>query len=114
MGNYIRFVNTDINLLWDKFDIDKNGALDKQECSKFIDTLKNHMVPLRAQNYQKDEFEQMFKKYDDDKNGFLEKCELANFIKQAFKSRQFNTDLISPSPNKDIPTALKQSFIPQI
>ena len=46
------------------------------------------MVPERAQNYNQNNFDQLFEKFDEDKNGFIEKNEMVNFIKQTFRVPQ--------------------------
>ena len=43
------------------------------------------MAPLRAQNYDEDDFDELFQKFDQDKNGFIEKGEMAVFIKKVFR-----------------------------
>ena len=67
--------------MWEKFDYDKNGMLDKNECSDFMNELVNYILPAKAKNYVKEDFDDNFEKFDDDKNGFIEKSEMAIFIK---------------------------------
>ena len=69
-----------IDQIWDTYDADKSGALDKQETKKFVqDTLGN----LGSGDEFSDEaFDEVFKTFDKDNSQTVEKAEMVTFIKQ--------------------------------
>jgi len=67
--------------MWDEYDYDGNGMLDKAECKDFMDELATHIKPENAQNYNKDDFDYLFTKFDTDQNGYIDKSEMVIFIK---------------------------------
>lgn len=69
-----------IDEVWAKYDVDKNGFLDKIETKKFVlDTLGK----FEARTQFSDEmFEEVFKMFDKNNSGTVEKAEMATFIKQ--------------------------------
>merc|ERR1712098_500291 len=40
LGDYCHFFNRNIDDIWDQFDVDKNGMLDKNECKAFMNECK--------------------------------------------------------------------------
>jgi Ca2+-binding EF-hand superfamily protein len=73
-------INDMIDEVWAKYDVDKNGYLDKIETKKFVlDTLGK----FEARTQFSDEmFEEVFKMFDKNNSGTVEKAEMATFIKQ--------------------------------
>ena len=69
-----------IDQIWDTYDVDKSGALDKQETKKFVqDTLGN----LGSGDEFSDEaFDEVFATFDKDGSGTVEKSEMVVFVKQ--------------------------------
>jgi len=69
-----------IDQIWDTYDKDKSGALDKQETKQFVkDTLGN----LGGGDEFSDEaFDEVFSTFDKDQSGTVEKNEMVVFIKQ--------------------------------
>ena len=69
-----------IDQIWDTYDVDKSGALDKEETKKFVqDTLGN----LGSGDEFSDEaFNEVFATFDKDNSGTVEKGEMVTFIKQ--------------------------------
>merc|ERR1711908_187566 len=69
-----------IDQIWDTYDKDKSGALDKEETKKFVqDTLGN----LGSGDEFSDEaFDEVFATFDKDGSGTVEKGEMVVFIKQ--------------------------------
>ena len=69
-----------IDQIWDTYDVDKSGALDKQETKKFVqDTLGN----LGSGDEFSDEaFDEVFATFDKDNSGTVEKSEMVVFVKQ--------------------------------
>ena len=69
-----------IDQIWDTYDVDKSGALDKMETKKFVqDTLGN----LGSGDEFSDEaFDEVFATFDKDNSGTVEKNEMVVFIKQ--------------------------------
>merc|ERR1712224_238284 len=66
-----------IDQIWDTYDVDKSGALDKQETKKFVqDTLGN----LGSGDEFSDEaFDEVFATFDKDGSGTVEKSEMVVF-----------------------------------
>ena len=73
-----------VNQIWDQFDKDKSGALDKEETKKFVqDTLGN----LGSGDEFSDEaFDEVFATFDKDGSGTVEKSEMVVFVKQLLGS----------------------------
>ena len=69
-----------IDQIWETYDADKSGALDKEETKKFVqDTLGN----LGSGDEFSDEaFDEVFSTFDKDNSGTVEKNEMVVFIKQ--------------------------------
>merc|ERR1711943_175808 len=69
-----------IDQIWDTYDVDKSGALDKAETKKFVqDTLGN----LGSGDEFSDEaFDEVFATFDKDGSGTVEKSEMVVFVKQ--------------------------------
>merc|ERR1712244_214663 len=69
-----------IDQIWETYDVDKSGALDKEETKKFVqDTLGN----LGSGDEFSDEaFDEVFSTFDKDNSGTVEKNEMVVFIKQ--------------------------------
>ena len=68
-----------IDQIWDKYDVDKSGALDKDETKKFVqDTLGNLGS---GDDFSDDAFDEVFKTFDKDNSGTIEKTEMVVFIK---------------------------------
>ena len=69
-----------IDQIWDTYDADKSGALDKEETKKFVqDTLGG----LDSNDAFSDEaFDEVFATFDKDNSGTVEKDEMVGFIKQ--------------------------------
>ena len=69
-----------IDQIWETYDVDKSGALDKEETKKFVqDTLGNLGS---GDEFSDDAFEEVFKTFDKDNSGTVEKGEMVTFIKQ--------------------------------
>ena len=69
-----------IDQIWEKYDADKSGALDKQETKSFVqDTLGNLGS---GDDFSDDAFDEVFKTFDKDNSGTIEKGEMVVFIKQ--------------------------------
>jgi Ca2+-binding EF-hand superfamily protein len=46
-----------------------------------LDEVARNIDEKRAQNYKRDQFNNMFEEFDEDENGFLSKAEMATLIK---------------------------------
>ena len=70
-----------VDEIWEVFDDDNSGSLDKEETKKFIrSTLQGMSSDGNA--LSDDDFEQCFKEFDDDGSGFIERAEMIAFIKK--------------------------------
>ena len=69
-----------IDQIWDTYDVDKSGALDKEETKKFVqDTLGNLGS---GDEFSQEAFDEVFGTFDKDNSGTVEKAEMVVFIKQ--------------------------------
>ena len=69
-----------IDQIWDTYDVDKSGALDKDETKKFVqDTLGNLGS---GDEFSEEAFSEVFATFDKDGSGTVEKNEMVVFIKQ--------------------------------
>ena len=63
--------------MWDKYDLDGNNLLDKEEAKPFIQEICTLLKDKeRAKNYDPEKFDALFEEFDDDGNGFLSKGEM--------------------------------------
>lgn len=67
-----------IDTIWDNFDEDGSGDLDKEETRVFVDQL---LQDLKGEKITDQGFEEVFEKFDEDKSGTVEKDEMVEFIK---------------------------------
>ena len=66
--------------IWNKYDDDGNGYLDKEETKHFVkDTLTDMSDGV---GFNDDDFDQCFREFDKDNSGTIEKAEMVQFIKQ--------------------------------
>ena len=69
-----------IDQIWDTYDVDKSGALDKEETKKFVqDTLGNLGS---GDEFSQEAFDEVFATFDNNGDGMIEKPEMLTFIKQ--------------------------------
>ena len=69
-----------IDQIWDTYDVDRSGYLDKDETKKFVkDTLGNLSG---GEEFSDEAFDEVFSTFDKDKSGTVEKAEMVVFIKQ--------------------------------
>ena len=69
-----------IDQIWDTYDDDKSGQLDKKETKKFVqDTLGNLGS---GDEFSDDAFDEVFGTFDKDGSGTVDKQEMVQFIKQ--------------------------------
>ena len=83
-----------IDQIWDTYDVDKSGALDKEETKKFVqDTLGN----LGGGDEFSDEaFDEVFATFDKDGSGTVEKNEMVVFIKQLLGGNWWGGNNLEP------------------
>ena len=60
LGGYTSNFCIDLDEAWIEKDTDKNGYLDKEECRAFFSKIKNFIIPLRAQNFDDEDFDELF------------------------------------------------------
>ena len=66
-----------VNEIWEKYDADGNGALDKEETRNFIGETLGMVNSDKGFN---EVFEEVFATFDKDKSGTIEKNEMADLI----------------------------------
>ena len=68
-----------VNDIWDQFDRDKSGYLDKSEARAFI---QNSLFELgEVGEFTEDDFQKCFQEFDKDGNGTISKDEMKTFIR---------------------------------
>lgn len=88
LRNYdVKFGNS-IDDMWEEFDVNQNGFLERNEAKNFIDKLSKFISNDRAKFYDKHKFDQLFDEFDADRNGLLSKGEFAQFIKINFRQNE--------------------------
>lgn len=80
----LQVLRRNIDQIWQQFDLDRNGTLDKREARAFIKTALGSMR-LRGQTVQ--EFcQDVFYKIDKDHSGSITKYEMTLFLKQILEA----------------------------
>ena len=75
-----------VGQIWETYDADRSGALDKRETRKFVqDTLGNLGS---GDEFSDDAFSDVFATFDKDGSGTVEKGEMAVFVKQLLAIRR--------------------------
>jgi len=70
-----------IEEVWDKYDADKNGALDKEETAGFVRDLLGDQG--RRDEWGDEDFEEsVFAALDKDRSGTIDKPEIVDFMKR--------------------------------
>jgi Ca2+-binding EF-hand superfamily protein len=64
-----------IDNIWKTYDVDKSGALDKEEARKYIQDTTGDVPSQEV-------FDAVFSTFDKDNSGTIEKAEMVVFIKQ--------------------------------
>ena len=65
--------------MWDTYDADRSGDLDKEETKKFISDILGN-IGGSAEQLSDEEFEEVFITFDVDGSGTIEKEEMDEFI----------------------------------
>ena len=66
-----------IDEIWDKYDIDNSGALDREETKRFVmETLSDLSDDGCVANFSDSEFDQCFAEFDKDGSGTIERSEM--------------------------------------
>lgn len=73
-------------MLWDTYDADKSGALDKVETKQFLKEALGNFGSRNALSNQN--FEKVFAEFDQDNSGTIERDEMAQVIKQLLNGNQ--------------------------
>ena len=68
-----------INEIWDKYDNDNSGMLDKDETKRFIEGMLDEVDD--PSDFTAEEFENCFLEFDKNKDGTITKLEMKDFIK---------------------------------
>ena len=84
LATYSASFSQDIDEVWLKNDLDKNGYLDKVEAKAFLDQVVKIIDKDRAGNYDPKQFDVIFEKFDENNDKFLSKSEMSVVIKKVF------------------------------
>ena len=91
-------MNLYVNNIWQMYDRDGNGELDRREAKLFVQEMMNEMATSQLslideannknssdveeeEELDEDGFEQIFKMLDTDKSGTIDKTEMFNYLK---------------------------------
>lgn len=78
-------IKQQIDDIWDQYDTDRSGALDKNETKKLVkDAFFSQGV---GKKFSQEAFDVIFAKFDTDKSGTVEKYEMVAFYKQMMKQK---------------------------
>ena len=69
-----------VDEIWNKYDDDGNGFLDKEETKHFVQDTLADMAD--GAGFNDEDFDQCFREFDKDMSGTIEKGEMVQFIKQ--------------------------------
>ena len=73
-----------IDNMWEKYDVDRSGALDREETKNFV---RYTLLDMNADDSFDDAaFEHVFNHFDKDGNGTIDKDEMLMFLKQNYFS----------------------------
>ena len=72
-------LNQCVDDIWDNYDKDGSGSLDKAEAKQFASRI---LGPEAVKNFSDEDFDICFKEFDEDGSGTIEKAEMAGFIKK--------------------------------
>ena len=74
-----KYIMDQVNKIWDKYDSDRSGVLDKIESANFLNEI------LTAQGMgppSMEQFNMFFSEFDINNDGVIQKSEMARFIKR--------------------------------
>lgn len=65
-----------IDKIWEQYDEDRNGYLDKEEARKFIEDMSDTLLKSLGHHLSKRVFDDVFEHFDLDKSGTIDKDEM--------------------------------------
>ena len=71
-----------VDEIWDIFDDDKSGFLDRDETKRFVECTMKDMNDDENFELADEDFEHTFNYFDTDQNGTIERSEMIKFIKK--------------------------------
>lgn len=74
-----------VEKIWDQFDKDKTGKLDRAETKNFLRTVLENIPP--PNHFDESKFDETFTVMDKNQNGMVEKNEMVVFIKSIMAQR---------------------------
>ena len=87
MANYSATFSQDIDVMWNHYDFDNNGYLDREEARGFVDQVSKCIGKERSKNYNPDHFDYLFDKFDENQDEYLTKSEMAVYVKKVFTNQ---------------------------
>ena len=79
-----QLINKIVDDIWNTYDQDNSGALDREETRRFMENTLKEMSEGGAgsEAISDEDFDATFKEFDKDGSGTIEKAEMAAFIKK--------------------------------
>ena len=71
-----------VDQIWNTYDVDKNGYLDKEETKKFVQETLGYLGS--GEKFYQEAFDEVFAEFDKDKSGTVEKSEMLDFYRQLY------------------------------
>ena len=78
-------MTTYIQNIWEMYDADGNGVLDKDESKQFVQEMMSDLVSADHEEIDDASFEQIFAMLDTDGSGTIDKQEMFNYLKTVCK-----------------------------
>ena len=80
-----QIINDTVNDIWNEFDTDRSGSLDKAETRRFVNQCMGSMNRSgigQDGGVSDEEFETIFAQFDKDGSGFIERDEMAIVVRK--------------------------------
>lgn len=78
----VKKINEIVDTIWEKYDADGNGYLDKEETWKLAQETLGLLNPEDTQEIQRQAFDSIYSQIDADGSGKIVKLEMAHFVKK--------------------------------
>lgn len=80
-----QIIDNMINQIWDQYDLDNSGVLDKAETRRFV---KKVLFNMGEREFKEEEFVKLFEDFDTDGNGFITRQEMKSFLKHVIPVKE--------------------------
>ena len=88
-----------IDQIWEKYDDDNSGELDKDETREFVQDIIGNMDDEQSV-FTDEQFDSIFEIFDEDGSGTIDKDEMTNFIEELLN--QGNSNMKKKAKNQNV------------